>query len=82
VIASVQAGASENILDGTTGYLLRDPMNHTELAQLIRRLVNDRPAAEKVGAAAAQYVQASFSWDDNTSATRDFLEKSLASRQT
>ena len=82
VIANVQAGASENILDGTTGYLLRDPMNYTELAELIRRLVNDRSAAGKVGAAAAQYMQASFSWDDNTSATREFLEKPLASRQT
>jgi glycosyltransferase involved in cell wall biosynthesis len=82
VIASVRAGASENILDGTTGYLLRDPMNHTELAELIRRLVDDRSAAERVGAAAARYVQASFSWDDNTSATREFLEKSLTSRQT
>jgi len=30
VIASVQAGASENVLDGATGYLLRDPMNHVE----------------------------------------------------
>jgi UDP-glucose:(heptosyl)LPS alpha-1,3-glucosyltransferase len=82
VIASVQAGASENILDGTTGYLLRDPMNYTELAGLIRRLVDDRSAAERVGAAAAQYVQASVSWDDNASATRDFLENSLGSMQT
>jgi glycosyltransferase involved in cell wall biosynthesis len=78
VIASVQAGASENIVDGTTGYLLRDPMNHTELAKHVRRLVNDRSAAERVGAAAAQYVQASFSWDDNTAATREFLENSLS----
>jgi UDP-glucose:(heptosyl)LPS alpha-1,3-glucosyltransferase len=77
VIASVQAGASENILDGTTGYLLRDPLNHSELAELIRRLVEDRSATERVGAAAAQYVQGLFSWDDNTSATREFLEKSL-----
>src|SRR5437016_7134886 len=52
VIASVQAGASENIIDGTTGYLLRDPMNHVELAELIRRLAGDRSAAQKVGAAA------------------------------
>ena len=74
VIASVQAGASENILDGTTGYLLRDPTNHRELAELIRRLVGDKPAARKLGAAAAQYVQASISWDNNASATREFLE--------
>jgi glycosyltransferase involved in cell wall biosynthesis len=75
VIASVQAGASENILDGTTGYLLRDPMNHMELAELIRRLVDDRPQAQRMGAAAAQYVQTSITWDSNAAATREFLEK-------
>jgi glycosyltransferase involved in cell wall biosynthesis len=81
VIASVQAGASENVLDGTTGYLLRDPMNHTELADLIRRLASDKTTAHKIGAAAAQFVKSSVSWDYNVSATREFLENSLASRQ-
>ena len=81
VIASVQAGASENVVDGTTGYLLRDPMNHVELAELIRRLASDTSAAQKLGAAAAQHVQASVSWDHNASATRKFLENALASRQ-
>jgi glycosyltransferase involved in cell wall biosynthesis len=81
VIASVQAGASENVVDGSTGYLLRDPMDHVELAELIRRLAGDRPAAEKLGAAAAQHVQASVSWDHNVSATREFLENALASMQ-
>jgi glycosyltransferase involved in cell wall biosynthesis len=81
VIASVQAGASENIIDGTTGYLLRDPMNHVELAEIILRLAGDRPAAQKIGVAAAQYVKTSVSWDRNAIATREFLENSLASRQ-
>ena len=76
VIASVQAGASENIIDGTTGYLLRDPMNHVELAEIILRLAGDRPAAQKVGAASAKYVQASVSWDRNALATREFMEHS------
>jgi len=81
VIASVQAGASENIVDGTTGYLLRDPMNHVELAEIILRIARDRPAGQKIGAAAAKYVQASVSWDRNASATREFLEHSEGSRQ-
>ena len=68
-------------LDGATGYLLRDPMNHVELAELVRRLAGDRSGAQKLGAAAAQYVQASVSWDHNTSATRKFLEDSIASSQ-
>jgi glycosyltransferase involved in cell wall biosynthesis len=81
VIASVQAGASENVVDGSTGYLLRDPMDHVELAELIRRVAGDRPAAEKLGKAAAQYVHASVSWDHNASATREFLETAIASRE-
>jgi hypothetical protein len=56
-------------------------MNHIELAEIILRLVGDRPAAQKVGAASAKYVQASVSWDHNAAATREFLENSLASRQ-
>jgi glycosyltransferase involved in cell wall biosynthesis len=80
VIGSVQAGASEAIIDGTTGYLLQDPMNHVELTGIILRLVGDRPAAQKIGAAAAEYVQASVSWDHNASATREFLENALSSR--
>jgi glycosyltransferase involved in cell wall biosynthesis len=81
VIASVQAGASENVVDGTTGYLLRDPMNHAELADLIRRLASDKSAAQRIGAAAAQFVKSSVSWDHNAAATREFLENALASRQ-
>jgi len=81
VIASVQAGASENVVDGTTGYLLRDPMNHAELAGLIRRLAGDKLAAQKIGAAAARFVKSSVSWDHNVSATREFLENALASSQ-
>jgi glycosyltransferase involved in cell wall biosynthesis len=81
VIASVQAGASENVVDGETGYLLRDPMNHVELAELIGRLASDKSAARKIGAAAAQYMKASVSWDHNVSATREFLENALASRE-
>jgi len=81
VIASVKAGASENVLDGTTGYLLRDPMNHVELAELIRRLAMDRSGAQKLGIAAAQHVHATVSWDHNAAATRKFLENALASRR-
>lgn len=77
VIASVQAGASENILDGKTGYLLRDPANDPELARLMRQLADDRSAAQRIGIAAAAHMRNSFSWDDNAAATRLFLERSL-----
>jgi len=75
VIASVQAGASENIVDGETGYLLRDPLNDLELTELIRRIADDRLEAERIGIAAAKYIKEACRWDDNVSATRDFLEK-------
>jgi glycosyltransferase involved in cell wall biosynthesis len=81
VIASVQAGASENVVDGLTGYLLRDPSNHAELAELVRRLVSNTSEAQKLGTAAAEFVQTSVSWDHNALATRKFLESALASKQ-
>jgi len=74
VIASVRAGASENIVDGITGYLLQDPVNDVELTGLIRRLADDRLAAKRIGAAAAHHVKTLCSLDDNASATREFLE--------
>ena len=77
VIASVRAGASDNILDGKTGYLLNDPTNYGEIARLIRQLADDRPTADRVGLAAAKHVLDSLSWDDNAAATRLFLEDSV-----
>jgi hypothetical protein len=56
-------------------------MDHVEIAELIRRVAGDRLAAEKLGKAAAQYVQASVTWDHNASATREFLETAIASRE-
>ena len=82
VIASVQAGASENIVDEITGYLLQDPMNDVELTGLIRRLADDRMAAHGIGAAAAQHIKTLFSWDDNASATREFLENNARTKPT
>lgn len=79
VIASIQAGASENIIDGETGFLLRDPVNEIELAGLIRRLATNRSEAERIGSTAERHVKASFSWDENVLATREFLEASTSS---
>ena len=41
VIASVQAGASENVRDNETGLLLLDPRDPVQLVRLIRRLFDD-----------------------------------------
>ena len=77
VIASVEAGASENIEDQETGLLLRDPQDVRELAGLLERLFSDRPFGQKLGAAAAAYVQENCSWEQNARRTRDFLDATL-----
>jgi glycosyltransferase involved in cell wall biosynthesis len=79
VIASANAGASEMIRDGETGFILRDPQNQLELAPLIRRIQGENPLRLSVGAAAARYVMTNCSWDDNAEKTRQLLESTLTS---
>lgn len=80
VIASVHAGASENITDGKTGFLLHEPQNYEQLAGLIRRLYADPALRESAGKAAAEYAAANCSWDRNAEQTRKFLENTLNER--
>ena len=77
VIASANAGASEMIHDGETGFILRDPQDQTELASLIRRIQADDTLRLSVGAAASRYVLTNCSWDDNAEKTRQLLESTL-----
>ena len=74
VIASVYAGASENIQHSRNGFLLRDPRSAQELAGMIRQLYADRPLREKIGAAAA-LTASSCDWQNNFEQTKSFLEK-------
>ena len=77
VIASPNAGASELIRDGQTGFILRDPRNKSELAALIRRIFADDALRRSVGEDASQYVRTNCSWDENTEKTRQVLEATL-----
>ena len=79
VIASANAGASEMIRDGETGFILRDPQDQTELASLIRRIQADDTLRLSVGAAASSYALTNCSWDDNAEKTRQILESTLTS---
>ena len=81
VIASIHAGASEQIRDGETGLLLYDPRNPSEIARLIERLYRSVTLRREMGLAASQYVQTNCGWDQNVSRTRDFLETVLLKRQ-
>jgi phosphatidylinositol alpha-1,6-mannosyltransferase len=78
VIASVQAGASENIHDYETGLLLRDPRDPDQLVRLIRWLFDNAELRGRIGEAASRYVRDNCNWDQNVARTREFLE---ASRQ-
>jgi glycosyltransferase involved in cell wall biosynthesis len=73
VIASVRAGASQNIRHRENGFLLQDPRSAQELASLIRQLHADRSLREDMGNAAARTASA-CNWQINAEQTKSFLE--------
>ena len=77
VIASSQAGASQLIHDGETGFILNNPQNHLQLADLIRRLYTDVALRRQIGESASRHVMANCGWDVNTEQTKKFLESVL-----
>jgi glycosyltransferase involved in cell wall biosynthesis len=79
VIASANAGASEMIREGETGFILRDPQDQLELASLIRRTQAEDTLRLSIGAAASRYVMTNCSWDENAEKTRQLLESTLTS---
>ncbi|MGB7433995.1 MAG: glycosyltransferase family 4 protein [Candidatus Acidiferrum sp.] len=74
VVASSQAGASEIVHDGKTGFVLRDPRDHAQLADLIRRLFVDESLRNAIGEDAVRDVRANCSWERNAARTREILE--------
>ncbi len=78
VIASVCAGASENIVHQGNGFLLQDPRSAEELAGLVRKLYADASLRQSIGAAAADSASR-CNWEINAERTRAFLE--LAANQ-
>jgi UDP-glucose:(heptosyl)LPS alpha-1,3-glucosyltransferase len=77
VIASAHAGASEMIHDGTTGFILRDPLDHIELARLIHQIYKEKPLRLAMGEAASRQVMVNCGWDENAAKTRELLENTL-----
>ena len=74
VIASANAGASEMIRDGETGFILSEPQNHVLLADLIRTAYSDPLLLQRMGRTASRYAQAHCSWNQNADITRSLLE--------
>jgi len=77
VIASANAGASEMIRDGETGFILPNSRDQLELASLIRRIQAEDTLPLSVGEAASRHVMTNCSWDDNAEKTRQLLESTL-----
>jgi glycosyltransferase involved in cell wall biosynthesis len=80
VIASVNAGVSEVIDDGSSGLLLRDPANVTELADLIRKLVCDSSLRELLASNAPKAAER-YSWVHSTAAFWELLNQALARKR-
>ena len=79
VIASSRAGASEIILDGQNGFVLRDPEDPRELATLLRRIYSDAALRIKIANAATRTAM-EHTWDRNAAATWEFLTAALAQK--
>jgi glycosyltransferase involved in cell wall biosynthesis len=60
VVASDVGGIPEYVLDGSTGFLF-PPNNAAELADRVRRLLSDRPLAQRFSQAARAFVEEKFS---------------------
>lgn len=80
VIASINAGASENIRDTETGFILHNPRDASEIARLIRLLFDDSALRQRLGHTASEYVQANCGWDQNAEKTRQLFETTLRQR--
>ncbi len=79
VIASSRAGASEIILDGQNGFVLRDPEDPRELATLLRQVYSDVSLRIKIANAATRTAM-EHTWDRNAAATWEFLTAALAQK--
>jgi glycosyltransferase involved in cell wall biosynthesis len=80
VIASVNAGASEIIEDRSSGLLLRDPANVTELAALIQELVSDSSLRELLVKNAPK-TAGRYTWACSADALWELLNQALARKR-
>lgn len=62
VVATAVGGCKEIVLDEVTGYLV-PPQDESALAERLRALLNDLPAAERMGVAGRKRAETEFSMD-------------------
>jgi phosphatidylinositol alpha-1,6-mannosyltransferase len=74
VIAGDSGGAPEAVLPGKTG-LVVDPTRPAPLAEAITSLLTDRPRAEAMGRAGAEWVHNEWTWEKMAARLSGFLER-------
>jgi phosphatidylinositol alpha-1,6-mannosyltransferase len=62
-VAGDSGGSAEAVLDGETGYVLKDPSDATAAAEAIDRLISDPDLASHQGQAARHRAETEFAYD-------------------
>jgi glycosyltransferase involved in cell wall biosynthesis len=77
VVASGVGGILEVVQDGITGFLV-EPARPAELAEKIRRLLDDPSLARTMGMAGRRRVEERFSWDSVAERTERVYAEAIA----
>jgi len=80
VIGSSDGGASDVVVDGRTGLLVR-PGDAAALAGALERLLTDAPLARRLGRAGQQFVQQAYDPGRSTHTMIDVYKQALSSRR-
>jgi len=75
-IVSSQAGVSEIITDGVDGFILNDPQDSAQLAELIALLYGNEGLRQRMGEAAAETAR-QYTWDRNARQLGELLQDLL-----
>ncbi|MBE0068769.1 glycogen synthase [Thermoanaerobacterium thermosaccharolyticum] len=73
VVASATGGIKEVVVDGETGFLV-EPGNPEDLAEHIKKLLDDRELAATFGANGRKRVEEMFSWESIAKKTYDMYK--------
>jgi trehalose synthase len=79
VVATATGGIADQIADGVSGVLLKNPLDLDEFAAAVGDLLADPERAEAIGGAARESVRANFLEDRHTLQYVELLERLLAS---
>lgn len=62
-VAGASGGAADAVVDGVTGFVVRDPRDPDQAAAAIARLLDDPALARRMGDAGRRRAEEQFSWD-------------------